>query len=157
MVSSRVIIPLIIYIGISCINYAPLIVPEIRNRSPASGKSSKGSGLLSSRAGPAPAHRVRGRTGWCAVLPFFQISRCLRCAVRLRRAFSIRPELNVFRGDHKVPLTLKIHSSGFIHWSEVARAPKTNRGSKECGWGRAAMARCPGHITLDSYSRPYCR
>lgn len=63
---------------------------------------------------------------------------------------SIRPELNVFRRHHKVPLTLKIHSSGFIRWSEVARAPKTNIGSKECGWGRAAMARCPGHITLDS-------
>lgn len=25
-------------------------------------------------------------------------------------------------------LTFKIHSSGFIRWSEVARAPKTNRG-----------------------------
>lgn len=38
------------------------------------------------------------------------------------------PELNLFHRYHKVPLTFKIHNSGFIHWSEVARAPKTNRG-----------------------------
>lgn len=41
---------------------------------------------------------------------------------------SISPESNPFHRSHKVLLTFKIHSAGFIHWSEVARAPKTNRG-----------------------------
>ena len=41
---------------------------------------------------------------------------------------TVIPESNPFHGSHKVLLTFKIHSSEFIRWSEVARAPKTNRG-----------------------------
>lgn len=66
-----------------------------------------------------------------AIFPNQQVFTLRRDAAQ--SLFGIRPELNVFRGYHKVPLTLKIHSSGFIRWSEVARAPKTNRGLRSGG------------------------
>ena len=47
-------IPLFIHIGISCINYGPLIVPEIRNRSSPSGRFSRESQLLSGGVGRVP-------------------------------------------------------------------------------------------------------
>lgn len=73
----------------------------------------------------------RGQRPVSACCYHFEINRCLCCAVTLSRACaasSVSPESNPFHRSHKVPLTLKIHSSGFILWSEVARAPKTNRG-----------------------------
>lgn len=121
-------IPLFIHIGISCINYGPLIVPETRNRSSLSSRFCRESHFLSGRVGLVPVHGQRPLSARCY---HFEINRCLCCAVTLSRASagsSISPESNPFHRSHKVLLTLKIHSSGFIHWSEVARAPKTNRG-----------------------------
>lgn len=62
------------------------------------------------------------------------------------------PESNPFHRSHKVLLTLKIHSSGFIHWSEVARAPKTNRGLRS----GISDGQVPGthHAAMVSYCRP---
>lgn len=132
VVSSRValcydLIPLFIHIGISCINYGPLIVPEIRIRSSPS----------SSVPWFSTVCFLSGGVGICAYsrlvrcVTIFEINRCLCCAATLSRASSISPESNPFHRSHKVLLTFKIHSSGFIHWSEVARAPKTNKRSKE--------------------------
>lgn len=74
-------IPSFIHIGISCINYGPLIVPEIRNRSSASGRFSKESQLLSGRLACVPLH------GSEAGLRIFEINRCLCCALTLSRTF----------------------------------------------------------------------
>lgn len=49
-------IPLFIHIGISCIKYGPLIVPEIRNRSSLSTRFSRESQFLSGIVGFVPVH-----------------------------------------------------------------------------------------------------
>lgn len=119
-------IPSFIHIGISCINYGPLIVPESRSRSPLSCRFSRES--LSGAIGLVPTHGQRPVSARCSDS---EINRCLCNAVTLSRTSagsSRSPESNPFHRSHKVLLTFKIHSSGFIHWSEVVRAPKTNRG-----------------------------
>lgn len=50
------------------------------------------------------------------------------------QSLSTSSESNPFHGSRKVLLTIKIHSSGFIRWSEVAGAPKTNRGLRSGIW-----------------------
>lgn len=129
-------IPLFIHIGISCIKYGPLIVPEIRNRSWVSSRLSKTESVCKWRVGsvpptPPPVPHLRSEVG--LVLGFTSLKSTGVYAVLWQWAeplpgSSLSPESNPFHRSHKVLLTFKIHSSGFIHWSEVVRAPKTNRG-----------------------------
>lgn len=68
------------------------------------------------------------------------INRCLCCDTEQNHSLS--PESLLFHGSHKVLLTVKIHSLGFIRWSEVAKAPKTNRGLKSLRWPGAQDTSC---------------
>lgn len=122
-------IPLFTHIGISCINYGSLIVPEIRNRSSLSSRSSRESHFLS--VGFVPVNAQRPVIAWCY---HFEINRCLCCAGTLRRASagsSISPESNPFHRSFKVLLTFKIHSSGVYPLVRGSQSSQNKHRSKE--------------------------
>lgn len=101
----------------------PWLIKETRNRSWVSSRFA-----TESQCCVNELHLQGLLSAWCYLS---EINRCLCCTVTLSRASacsSISPESNPFHRSHKVFLTFKIHSTEFIHWSEVARAPKTNRG-----------------------------